>query len=81
MSARLEFIDNARKEIHRLWTVRIAMFFFVLNGAVVGLAAFVDVFNPWLFMGLNIAGYALIGVMRLLKQAPEEAPIIEEPKP
>lgn len=62
-------IDNARREVHRLWTVRIAIFFGVLNGVALGLAAFVDVFNPWLFMALNIAVYGLIAIARLVKQA------------
>jgi hypothetical protein len=71
----MRLIDNAAREVHRLWTVRISLFFGVLNGASLGLAAFVDVFNPWLFMALNVAVYGLIAVARLVKQAdPEDAP-------
>lgn len=66
----MRLIDNAGKEFHRLWSIRVGLFFFVLNGGLVGLAAFGEVLNPFLFMGLNMAGYALIGVMRLTKQAP-----------
>lgn len=68
--SRLQLIDNAGKEFHRLWSIRVGLFFFVLNGALVGLAAFTNVLNPVLFLVLNMGGYALIGAMRLLKQAP-----------
>lgn len=74
----LRLIDDAGREFHRLWSIRTGLFFFVLNGALVGLAAFVDVFNPVLFLILNMAGYAIIGAMRLLKQAPH-VPV--EPSP
>ncbi|MDB5606712.1 MAG: hypothetical protein JWP25_3612 [Bradyrhizobium sp.] len=66
----MKLIDNWKTELHRLWSIRIGLFFFVLNGAVLGIAALADVLNPWLFLVLNMAGYGLIGAMRLLKQAP-----------
>lgn len=52
----------------RFHSVRLAILGSVLNGAIVGLAAFVDRINPWWFLGLNVAGYAAIGVVRLIKQ-------------
>ncbi len=64
----MRLIDNWKTELHRLWSIRIALFFGVLNGVAMGLAAFVDVFNPWLFMGLNVLAYGAIGVVRLIKQ-------------
>jgi hypothetical protein len=66
----MQFIDNAGREFHRLWSIRVGLFFFVLNGALVGLAAFNEILNPVLFLALNMVGYGLIGLMRLLKQAP-----------
>ena len=66
----LKLIDNWNAEIHRLWTVRASLFMFVLTGAVLGLAAFVDVFNPWLFLALCCVGYGVIGFLRLVKQVP-----------
>lgn len=69
-------IPDAGKEFHRLWSIRVGLFFFVLNGFLVGLVAFGDVLNPLVFMGLNMGGYALIGIMRLTKQAP---PVPTEP--
>lgn len=68
----MRLIDNAGKEAHRLWSVRLSIFFGVLNGVALGLAAFVDVFNPWLFMGLNVAVYGVIAFARLIKQTPPE---------
>ncbi len=70
----MRLIDNAGKEAHRLWSVRLSIFFGVLNGVALGLAAFIDVFNPWLFMGLNVLVYAVIAVVRLIKQdKPDDA--------
>jgi hypothetical protein len=66
-------IDEPWKAFHRLWSIRVALFFAALNGAVLGLAAFVDVFNPWLFMALNVLGYTLLIGARLLKQPGSEA--------
>jgi hypothetical protein len=68
------WIEHVGTQIHRLWTVRLSIFFGVLNGAALGLAAFVDVFNPWLFMGLNVVVYGVIAVVRLIKQTPPEVP-------
>jgi hypothetical protein len=68
----MRLIENASTEFHRLWTIRIALFFGALNGVALGLAAFVDVFNPWLFMGLNVAVYCALPLARLLKQGDAE---------
>jgi hypothetical protein len=67
----MRWIDDVGAEVHRLWSVRVAIFLFVFNGALLGLAAFVDVLNPWLFLGLNMIGYGALGVVRLVKQAPK----------
>lgn len=77
----MQLIDNWKVEFHRLWSIRVGVFFFVLNGSLVGLAAFSDVLNPIVFCGLNMLGYGLIGMMRLLKQAPRvpTGPSTEEP--
>lgn len=64
----MTLIDDWRREFRRLWSIRVALFFGALNGAVLGLAAFVDVINPWTFLILNVVGYAVIAVARLLKQ-------------
>jgi hypothetical protein len=60
-------VDDWRSS-HRWWSVRAAVFWGALNGAVTALSAFSDNINPWLFLGLNVVGYATIGLARLLKQ-------------
>lgn len=70
---KLKMIDD---NIHRLWSFQASMFFFVLNGAVASLAAFTDKIDPWTFLYLNVGGYGLIGLLRLIKQAP---PVDAEP--
>lgn len=67
----MTLIDNWKTEIRRLWSVRTSLFMFVLTGAVLGLSAFVNVFNPWFFLVLCCAGYGLIGFLRLVKQVPK----------
>lgn len=67
----MKLIENWRSEIRRLWSIRAALILAALNGAVLGLAAFVDIINPWLFLILNVLGYAAIAIFRLLKQADE----------
>jgi hypothetical protein len=66
-------IETWRTDLKQLWSIRWAFFFAALNGAVLGLAAFVDVINPWLFLALNIAGYTIVIVARVLKQPGAEA--------
>lgn len=66
-------IANWHAEFRRLWSIRIGLFFGALNGAVLGLAAFQDVINPWLFLGLNVVGWAMLIGARLLKQPGADA--------
>lgn len=66
----MKLIDDWKTELHRLWTVRASLFMFLLTGAVLGLSAFVNIFNPWFFLVLSCAGYGLIGFLRLVKQVP-----------
>lgn len=68
---KFHLIEDWKAELHRLWSVRAALFMFVLTGLVLGLSAFVEVLNPWLFLGLSCAGYGLIGFLRLVKQVPK----------
>jgi hypothetical protein len=66
----MKLIDDAYKQFHRLWSVQGSLFFAVLNGALVGLSAFSDKIDPWLFMKLNVVGYLTIAALRLFKQKP-----------
>lgn len=56
------------KQAHRFNSVRLATFWGLLNGAVLALAVFQDVVNPWLFLSLNMIGYAAIAVGRVTHQ-------------
>lgn len=56
------------KQAHKFSSVQLAAFWAALNGAVIGLAGFSGFINPWLFLALNIVGYATIAVARITKQ-------------
>jgi hypothetical protein len=51
--------------------VRLALFMFVLTGALVALPAFADTLNPRFLLLLCCGGYGLLGYLRLVKQAPK----------
>ena len=70
---RITLIDNWRSEFRRLWSIRIGLFFGALNGAVLGLRAFQGVSSPYLFLGLNVVGWAVLIGARLLKQPGADA--------
>lgn len=71
----LRLVDNAKRDFHRLWTVRVALAYAVFTGIAMVLSAFVDVFNPWLLLGLSIAVSVGIVVLRLVKQKDPMEPI------
>ena len=54
--------------VARAWSVRAALFWGAFNGALLGLVAFTDILNPYLFLALNVVGYSTIVVARVLKQ-------------
>lgn len=66
----MRLIDDWHKEAARLWSVQGSLLLAVLNGGVLGLAAFINIINPWWFLGLNVAGYTAIAALRLIKQTP-----------
>lgn len=63
-----ELIGDWKSRVPKMWSVQVAVLMAILNGAVLGLAAFVDVINPWWFLGLNVAGYAIVALARALLQ-------------
>lgn len=71
----LKFIETARQDLHRLWTVRIALAYAVFTGTAMVLSAFVDVFNPWFLLAISIFVSVAIVVLRLLKQKDPLEPI------
>lgn len=56
------------RRAHRFRSVQLALFWSVLNGAVLSIEAFQNAVNPWIFLGLNVVGYGLIGLARITKQ-------------
>lgn len=56
------------KSAHRMGSVQLSIFFSLLNGGVIGLQAFMGIINPWWFLVLNLVGYVLIGLVRLVYQ-------------
>ncbi len=68
----MRLIENASKEFHRLWTIRVSLWFGVFTGVAAGLNAFVDVLNPYLFLVLCVVvNVVLIPLVRLAKQGDE----------
>ena len=69
---RLRLIENAGRDFHRLWSIRISLAFGVFTGIASALGAFVGVFNPWVLLAVSVVvNVALIPLSRLVKQ--EEA--------
>ncbi len=50
----MRLIENAGREFHRLWTIRVSLWFGIFTGLAAGLNAFVDVLNPYLFLALSV---------------------------
>lgn len=71
----MRLIDNAGKEFHRLWSIRVALAYGVFTGAALVLSAFVDVFNPWLLLGISVVVCVMIVVLRLIKQEDPMGPV------
>jgi hypothetical protein len=65
----MRLIDNAWRDFHRLWTIRISLAVGLFNGIAAVLGAFTEVFNPWFLVVLSIiVNTAVIPLARLAKQ-------------
>lgn len=71
----LKLIENAWRDLHRLWTVRVAIAYAVFTGIAMVLSAFVDVFNPWFLLGISVFVSVAIVVLRLVKQEDPMEPV------
>ena len=67
-SGRFQFIDDADRLWHRLWSMRLALFFGALSGLVAVWAAFQDVMPLWAFAGTSVLMNVAIAVARVTKQ-------------
>ncbi len=63
----MRLIPNWRWALWRLWSVRVSIAA-ALNGAAMGLMAFMGVIPPWWFFGLSVALPVLAIVVRAIKQ-------------
>jgi hypothetical protein len=69
----MRLIDNAWRDFHRLWTIRISLAVGLFNGIAAVLGAFTDVFNPWFLVVLSIiVNVGVIPLARLAKQREPE---------
>lgn len=65
----MTFIDDVKHEFFRLWSIRFSLMFGVFTGVSMVLAAFIDVFNPWVLLGISVVvNTALIPLSRVVKQ-------------
>lgn len=53
---------------HRLWSMRLVIFWAAFNGALMGLWFLYGYVNPLLLFVLTISGYVTIGIARIYKQ-------------
>lgn len=71
----MTLIDNAWRDFHRFWVIRVSLAFGVFTGVLMGLPAFIDTLNPHVFMGLAVVfNVVLIPLARMVKQADPPAP-------
>lgn len=66
-------IDNWQHLLWRLWSARVALALILLNAALIGLGAFESVMRPWLYLTLNMIGWPIVLVARLVKQPGADA--------
>jgi hypothetical protein len=57
------------RDAHKLWSVRLALFWGALAGAVTAFASVGEnLVDPYVFIGICAAGFATIAAARVLKQ-------------
>lgn len=71
----LKLVDNTKRDLHRLWSVRVSLAYAVFVGIAMVLSAFIDVFNPWLLLGISVFVSLAVVVLRLVKQKDPMEPI------
>lgn len=67
----MKLIDNARRDFHRFWVIRISLAYGVFMGINCVLGAFFEVFNPWFLLGVAVfVNVLLIPLARIVQQEP-----------
>lgn len=56
------------RKLSKFWSFQASILLMIVTGAVAGLGAFTDLINPWYFLTLNVVGYAIIGLLRAIRQ-------------
>ena len=64
----MKLVPHAKRILWRAWSVRASLALAVINGFLVGFAAFVDIVPPEWFLGVNVIGPVLVVFLRLLDQ-------------
>jgi len=64
----MKFVPNARTILRKAWSMWGVFALAIVNGVVASLPAFQDLMSPWRFMAANVAGLALIALLRVLDQ-------------
>lgn len=72
---KLRLIDDWKTELHRLWSIRVALAYAAFTGMAMILGAFVDVFNPWFLLVVSEVVCISIVLLRLVKQKDPMEPI------
>lgn len=67
----MRLIDNAKRDFHRFWVIRISLAYGIFMGVNCVLGAFFEVFNPWFLLTVAvIVNVALIPMARIVQQDP-----------
>lgn len=64
----MRLIENWHREIFRLWSMRIALFWMAVGASIVILPAFADLMPRWAFALAFFIASMSFGIARLLKQ-------------
>jgi hypothetical protein len=66
----VKFIDDAKTQFYRLWTIRFSLAFAVFTAFAAGLSAVAPALNPFVLIGLSVLfNGVLIPLLRVLKQS------------
>ena len=64
----MKLVPHAKRIFWRAWSVRASLALAIINGFLVGFAAFVDIVPPEWFLAINVIGPVLVVFLRLLDQ-------------
>ena len=62
------FLSPEWKDWHRLWSMRVTIFWFLFYGAWIALPAFQNMMSSWHFLLISMVSTLTIGIARLYNQ-------------